>query len=62
MRRDRKKRGTPLGGGESRVTKLSTFLEFEEMLYADACFMSIKHIKVTMAAEGHKDALLNSQK
>ena len=39
-----------LGGGESRVSKISTFLQFEEMFYANACFMSIKHVKVTMAA------------
>lgn len=42
------------------MSKISTFLQLEEMFYANACFMSIKHIKVTMAAEGHKDALLNS--
>lgn len=42
--------GMPLGGGESRASKISTFLQFEEMFYANACFMSIKHIKVTMAA------------
>lgn len=41
---------TSLGGGESSVTKMSTFLQCEEMFYANACFMSIKHIKVTVAA------------
>lgn len=41
--------GTSLGG-ESRATKISRFLQFEEMFYANACFMSIKHIKVTVAA------------
>jgi hypothetical protein len=35
-------------------------VHLEEMLYAKAWFMSIKHIKVTVAAKGHKDALLNS--
>lgn len=42
--------GASQGGGESRATEISTFLQFEEMFYADACFMSIKHIKVTVAA------------
>lgn len=42
--------GTSLGGGESSVTKICTFLRLEEMFYANACFMSIKHIKVTVAA------------
>lgn len=41
--------GTSLGGGESSVTKISMFL-FKEMFYANACFMSIKHVKVTVAA------------
>lgn len=42
--------GTSLGGGESSVTKISMFLQFKEMFYANACFMSIKHVKVTVAA------------
>lgn len=42
--------GTSLGGGERIMTKISTFLQFEEMFYANACFTSIKHIKVIVAA------------
>ena len=42
--------GASHGGGKSRATEISTFRQFEEMFYANACFMSIKHIKVTVAA------------
>lgn len=49
-----------VGGGESRATEISMLVRSEEMLYANAWFMSIKHIKVTVPTRGHKDALLNS--
>lgn len=60
MRGDRENGETSVGGGESGATEISLLVPLEEMLYAKAWFMSIRHIKVTVAAKGHKDALLNA--